>query len=147
MDSAVLWKLVPLKGKFVSLANISLVNKHTKRKIMPLNSCSKSGASSLSEKARFSRIRTFQLPPEALMLEENVKVAFLGLTLPEVTRQDLPGEREERDEGPRNSSRGGGRGWEGWGAGLEGGKEGDSHENLLMGPVGEAARGPEQSGT
>ena len=41
----------------------------------------------------------------------------------------------------------GGRGWEGWGAGLEGGKEGDSHENLLMGPVGEAARGPEQSGT
>lgn len=116
MDSAILWKLVPLKGKFVSLTNISLVNKHTKRKIMLLNSCSKPGASSLGEKARFSRIRTSQLPPETLMLGENVKVSFLGLILPEVTRhRTFPGKerRGMKSQGILAAGvRGGGKGGE-----------------------------------
>lgn len=116
MDSAILWKLVPLKGKFVSLANISLVNKHTKRRIMPLHSCSKSGASSLGEKARLSRIRASQLPPEALMLEGNVKVAFPGLTLPEVPRdRTFPGKERSRMKGqgiPAVRVGGGGKGGE-----------------------------------
>ena len=116
MDSVILWTLVPLKGKFVLLANISLVNKHTKRRIMPLNACSKSGASSLGEKARLSRIRTSQLPPEALMLEENVKVAFPGLTLPEVTRdRTFPGKERRGMKGqgiPAMGVGGGGTGGE-----------------------------------
>ena len=72
-DSVVLWRDLHLKGKFVSLANIVLVNKHSKSKIIPFTSCSVPGACSLCEKVRFSRIRTSWCQPEALMLEENVK--------------------------------------------------------------------------
>lgn len=67
-DSVVLRKYLHLKGKSVSPANIALVNKHSESKIISFNSCSVPGAGSLCE-----TVRTSWCPPEALMLEENVK--------------------------------------------------------------------------
>lgn len=67
-DSVVLRKYLHLKGKFVSPANIALVNQHSESKIIWLNSCSMPGAGSLCE-----TVRTSWGPPQALMLGENVK--------------------------------------------------------------------------
>ena len=64
------------------------------------------------------------------MLEENVKVAFPGLTLPEVTRhRNFPGKERRGMKGQRIPATG-------VGAALGDKKEGDSHENLHAGDIG-----------